>query len=100
MRIHDPRIANRTEVDRARFPELLEHGVGNDLAGPQAALGTKVIADKIERRADRPENADALRNDLGADAITRDNRDPKRHRLQNIDRQMQKNFASAYRNHL
>ena len=79
------RSANRTEVDRARFPELLEHGVGNDLAGPQVALGAQVIADKIERRVDRPENADALRNNLGTDAIARDNRDPKRHRLQNID---------------
>ena len=39
----------------------------------------------LARRVDRPENADALRNNLGTDAIARDNRDPKRHRLQNID---------------
>src|SRR5207248_9741138 len=80
LRIVDPRIADRAEVDRVDGLELLEDRVGKDLPGSQVALSPQVIHDAIEPGAgsggDGLQDPQPLGNDLGTDAVTGDDGEP------------------------
>ena len=94
LRIVDSGIADRPQVNRIQSLELAEDRIGQDLAGPQVSLGPQVVIDEIQASAGMRghglQDTKSLDDDLGANPIAGDDRDPKRHRLQHIGRQLEK----------
>src|SRR5207302_2647554 len=98
LRVLDPWVADRSQVDGIGARKLREHRIGQDLLGSQVPLRPKVIGDEVQpgaaRRGNRFEDPDALGDDLGTDAVAGDDGDPKRHRLQHIGCRPEKGFAA------
>ena len=70
------RVADGAEQDRVVAPQLLEHRVGQGLAGRVPAAGAEVVLGGRDlepaRRRDRVEDLQALGDDLRADAVAAD----------------------------
>jgi hypothetical protein len=75
----DAGVAHRAEVQGVQPPELLQHGVGERLAGPQPPLAAEVVLDRVQGeppgRGDRVEDLAALAHDLRAGSVARDHAD-------------------------
>ena len=74
------RIADRAQQDRVARPELVELGVGQDVAGSQEPLGPQVElpGKDLEPVADRVEHLERLADDLGPGAVAADHAEPVR----------------------
>ena len=67
--------ADRAEQDRVVLADLVEHGVGQHLAGREVALGAEVVAGLLELHAGRRrrlEHLERLGGHLRADAVAGD----------------------------
>ena len=75
------RVADRAEQDGVVPAQLVEHAVGQRLAGRVPAPGTEVVVRRLEldvvRVGDGVEHPDGLGDDLGADAVAGDEREPQ-----------------------
>ena len=101
---HLPRVvADGTQVDGIDLLELAEDRVGQDLPGPQISLRAQIIGNEIQLGPgygrDRLQDPNSLGDDLGADAVARDDRDPKRHRLQHNRQRFSKGLHPVGRYH-
>ncbi len=68
--------ADGTEQDRVVPADLLQHGVGQHLAGGEVALGAEVVAGGLElHRGHRLEDLQALGDDLRPDPVAGDDRE-------------------------
>ena len=69
-------IADGAQQDRVVAAQLLDDGVGQQLAGRVVAAGAEVVLGRLHvevgGRRDRGEDLDGLRDDLGADAVAGD----------------------------
>ena len=61
--------ADGAEEDGVEAGQLVEDGVGQDLARPQVAGAAEVVLDGVEGDAGRVERLAGLGDDLGADAV-------------------------------
>ncbi len=66
---------DRTEEDGVERTQLVERGVGQDLAVAEVALATEVELDGVDRHAGRPDDLERLGGDLRSDAVTSDDGD-------------------------
>ena len=63
------RVADRAEQDRVVPGQLVEHRVGQHLAGAEVAGGAQVVLGGLAAGQDGVEDLEALRHHLGADAV-------------------------------
>ena len=66
------RVADRAQQDRVVLPQLVEHRVGQQLAGALPARGPQVVRGGLEVGRDLTEDLEALGHDLGADPVSID----------------------------
>jgi hypothetical protein len=69
-------VADRAEQDRVVPAELVEHRVGQQLAGALPAGGPQVVRGGLHVRGDLAEHLEALGHHLRADAVSRDHCQP------------------------
>ena len=55
--------------------QLVEDGVGQDLAGAQVPRSTQVVVDGVEVDAGRPHRLEGLGDDVGTDPVPTDDTD-------------------------
>ena len=65
-------VADGAEQDRVVLAELVEHRVGQQLAGAVPARRTQVVRGGLDVGGDRAQDLEALRHHLGTDAVSRD----------------------------
>jgi Arc/MetJ-type ribon-helix-helix transcriptional regulator len=74
------RVADGPEQDGVVLAQLVEHAVGQRLAGRVPASRAEVVRRLLDldlgRVECRVEDLEALRDDLGPDAVARDDREP------------------------
>ena len=99
LRVFDSRVADSAQVDGIDQLQLAEHRVGQDLPSAQVAIRAQVIGDEIQVGpgcgCDRLQDPDSLGDDLGANAVARDDGDPKRHWLQHSRHEFRKVSAHS-----
>ena len=72
------RRADRAEEDGVERAQLVERGVGEDLAVAEVAVAAEVEVDRVDGDARRLDDLDRLGGDLGPDAVTPDDGDAMR----------------------
>ena len=65
-------VADGAQQDRVVLTQLLQHGVGEELAGPLPARRAEVVGRGLDVGGDLAEDLQALRHHLGADAVSTD----------------------------
>jgi hypothetical protein len=68
----DARVTDRAEQDRVVAAELLEHRVRQQLAGALPPCSAEVVLGALDVGSHLAEDLEGLRDDLGADAVSRD----------------------------
>src|SRR6478609_1192839 len=68
------RITDGTEQDRVVTAQLVDHGVGQHLAGRVVATRTKVIARLVDAGHDRVEHLECLTDHFGSDTVAGNDR--------------------------
>src|SRR6185369_4172127 len=75
----DLRVADGAQQDRLVAAQLVEHAVGQHLAGAHVALAAEIVADLLDLELEPPRGGLydllGLGNDLGARAVARQNGD-------------------------
>ena len=68
--------ADGAEQDGVGPPQLVEHAVGQDLAGADVAIGSEVVVGGLEGDTGGAHHLEGLGHHLGADAVPSDHCDP------------------------
>ena len=78
----DARVTDGAEQDRVVTPELLEDAVRQRLTGLPPAAGTEVVVGRLHGKTfaggHRAQDLQSFGDDLDADPVTRDDREPDR----------------------
>ena len=71
--------ADRAEQDRVVAAQLVEHRVGQDVAGREVAAAAEVVVGRVERDAGGAHDLQRLGGHFGPDAVAADDPDPVGH---------------------